>query len=286
MQTQGRRPSPLLIALVAASLVGCATATPYVGQGPHPQVTRGRPIPPVDFLGNVFGLLSKLILLNWKADNHAISEGTEASLVRYIDAPRSVVEGTHFALNEYAPGRALKRLVKNRKVAWPYRLLIGLPVTLLLDVLLPGRLFAGLIGGDSYNPYTDTVAIYSDLPSIALHEAGHAHDVSKRRFKGTYATARLIPFVDLYQEFRATDEAIDYLVETGEREEELAAYKVLYPAYGTYVGSYFIIVPGAVLAGALIGHLWGSAKAGSRRRYYERVQAPAVPAAPQPAPAY
>ena len=109
--------------------------------------------------------------------------------------------------------------------------------------------------------------IYSDLPSVALHEAGHVHDFNKRRYKGTYALVRLIPFVDLYQEFQATDEALTYLIETGERQEELAAYKILYPAYGSYVGGYFFIL-GGPLIGAVGGHLWGRAKAHSRAKYY------------------
>lgn len=260
-----------LTVLVALSLSGCAT-TPYVGQGPHPQITRGRPVPIIDALGNVFALPIKLILFHWKMDNHTISEQTESYLVRYLDSPASVTDGTHFSLNEYAPGRALKRLVKNRKVAWPYRLLLGFPITLITDVLLPGRLFAGLLGGDSYNPFTDTVAMYSDLPSVALHEAGHAHDFNRRRWKGTYALIRLIPFVDLYQEYQATDEAVDHLVGIGDRPEELAAYKILYPAYGTYVGNYFFLPGGSVL-GALLGHVVGRMKARSRATYYERLDA-------------
>mgnify|MGYP001563864486 FL=1 len=105
--------------LAAAALVGCSTTVPYVGQGPHPQITRGRPVPVVDFLGNVFGLLSKLVLWEWKIDQHWVSEDTERYLVRYIDAPETFTEGTHYSLNEYAPGRDLKRLWRNRKVAWP-----------------------------------------------------------------------------------------------------------------------------------------------------------------------
>ena len=56
-----RRLTALVVALV---LVGCATTPPpYVGQGPHPQITRGHHVPPVDFLGNVFAVLTKLILV-------------------------------------------------------------------------------------------------------------------------------------------------------------------------------------------------------------------------------
>ena len=269
----------VLACLVAVSVTGCAIARPYVPQGGHATISLGHPVLPVDVLGNAFGLLPKLLFLNWKMERHAISPATEASLTRYLDSPHSMTEGTHFSLNEYAPGRALTRLVSNHKVAWPYRLLLGLPVTLIWDVLIPGRLFAGLLNGDSYNPYTDTVSIYSDLPSVALHEAGHAHDFNQRRYKGTYATIRLVPFVDLYQEFEASDEAIRYLVETGDHREEIAAYKILYPAYGSYVGSH-VFPPIGTLGGIVIGHMAGRSTAGERSKFYERSRAAHEPSEP------
>jgi hypothetical protein len=263
------RGRPTILAwVVAVSMAGCAVAKPYVPYGGPAEITRGKPILLVDAVGNVFGLLSKLILFNWKVDNHAVSPHTEEILAAYLQSPGSMTEGTHFSLNEYAPGRALSRLVKNRKVAWPYRLLLGLPITLITDVLIPGRLFAGLLGGDSYNPFTDTVSIYSDLPSIALHEAGHTHDFNQHRWKGTSAATRLIPLVDLYHEYEATDEALRYVIETGARREEMESYKVLYPAYGTYVGAYTFI-PGGFLVGALLGHIWGRSKAHARQQFYD-----------------
>ena len=87
---------------------------------------------------------------------------------------------------------------------------------------------------------------------------------------------RILPFVDLYQEYQATDEAIDYLLEIGDREMELQAYKSLYPAYGTYAGGY-LYAPIGTIAGALIGHGIGRHKAAKRRRYYERVDAALQP---------
>ncbi len=259
--------------VLACSLLGCATTTPYVGIGPHPQISRGHAIPPVDALGNVFGVLSKLLLWNLKMDNHSISEYTEDHLVGYIDHASTNTEGTLFSLNEYAPLRSLRRLATNRKVAWPYRLLIGLPVTLLMDVAIPGRLFAGLLGGDSYNPYTDTVSIYSDLPPVAVHEAGHAHDFNSRHLKGTYALIRLIPLLDLYQEYEASDEAFEYFIETGNREEEFAAYRLLYPALGTYVGGY-LFPPIGTLGGVIVGHAVGRMKVRQQRRLYESLERP------------
>ena len=100
---------------------------------------------------------------------------------------------------------------------------------------------------------------------MALHEAGHVHDFASRRFKGTYASIRIIPFVDLYQEYKASAEAIGYLKEIHDHSAELDAYKVLYPAYGTYVGSYLFPLIGSA-AGALLGHVVGRSASALRKR--------------------
>ncbi len=260
------RPSSLFIFLVALT-TGCATTTPYVGQGPHPQVTRGAAIPPIDAIANVLILPAKLLLWNWRFANHSISATTEKKLEEYLDAKElPAFEETQYQLNQYAPFADLRRLIKNHYVAWPYRVLLGLPLTLIFDVLLPGRLFPW---GDYYNPYTNTAHLYSDIPAVSLHEAGHAYDFAMQRFKGTYAAIRLIPFVDLYQEFQATDYAIDYLIDSGDHDNELRAYKILWPAYGTYAGGY-LFAPIGTIAGALIGHGAGRIKASERMRYYEQ----------------
>lgn len=254
---------PLLCALLA----GCATTAPYSGPGPQPQLERGAPVPLVDFVGNVLALPSKLLLWNWRFNSHSISPATEERLVSYLserDLP--ALRDTTFRLNQYHPVQDLSRLARNRHVAWPYRLLLGLPMTLAFDVLLPGRVFPW---GDYFNPWTNTVHLYSDHTAIALHEAGHAHDVAGRRLKGTYSVARLIPFVDLYQEYQASDEAIGYLQDTGDRTGELSAYKILYPAYGTYMGRY-VFPPIGTVVGALLGHVRGRQKAWEKQAFYER----------------
>ena len=256
-------PRVLGVFWVAALLSGCATV-PYVGQGPHPQIERGQPLLPVDALGNLLSLPSKLILLNWKVDNHAISEETEQVLVDYLNYRPEDLQDLKIRLNQWTPFHDLGRLWSNKKVAWPYRLLMGLPVTLVFEVLLPGR----LLGGDHYNPYTNTIHLYSDLPPISIHEAGHAYDFASQRLPGTYALLRFVPFVELLQELKATDEAIIYFTETDDLENELSSYKILYPALGTYIGQRFISPYG--LAAVAVGHLAGRKMAANRREEADR----------------
>lgn len=273
-----RRLARLLVCVLCSVALGCATHVPYVGQGPHPQIERGRPVPPIDILGNLLALPWKLLLLDWRFCRHTITERTEAVFVQYLrDSTRDLTH-TKIRLNQYAPHKDLKRLITNRQVAWPYRIFPGLLTTLLTDVVLPGRLFPW---GDYYNPWTDTIHLFSDRPAIGLHELGHAYDFSQQPYKGTYGLARLIPLVVLHQEWLATDEAISYLVETGDRRNELQAYKILYPAFGSYAGGYLIPLGGS--PGILVGHLVGRMKAAERARFYRQLDAQTPPAQPSPA---
>jgi len=221
-------------------------------------------------LGNILSLEGKIILWNRHFNSHSVSPETEKYLTSFLDSrERPAFEKAIFRLNQYAPIADLKALARNRYMAWPYRLLLGLPVTLLTDVLLPGRVFPW---GDYFNPFTNVAHLYSDDPAIALHEAGHAWDFSDFPYKGTYALLRSVPFMDLYQEQYATTEAINYLIEIKDRREELHAYKVLWPAYGTYIGAYVPLPLGSAI-GAVVGHVFAWIKVHERKKFYKRMDA-------------
>ena len=85
-------------------------------------------------------------------------------------------------------------------------------------------------------------------------------------YKGTYAAGYLLPITPLWYEAVATNDAVSYLRAEGTVEDEQAADRVLYPAYGTYVGdSVSTFVPGLgtplYLGGVLAGHLAGRLQA-------------------------
>ncbi len=237
----GRRVLLSLCLLAAAAGSGCA-AVPYeYGQGievpetlqlrpGEEQVERGRPVAFLDWVGHhIISLPSKLILWNWDVDRHSISPETEAALRRYL--AENDLGNVKIRLNEYSPGDEFRRLFHNKAVGWFWRYTIGL-VSCALYTVLPGRFW----GGDNYNPYTNTLSLYSDHPAIALHEAGHAKDFAETHLKGTYAALRILPVVPLFQEGAATGDAIGYYKDKDDREGEKDAYKILYPAYGTYIG--------------------------------------------------
>ncbi len=262
----------LSLLLLTNTLTGCASYAPYVGPGPHPQFERGQPVPPIDFLANVLAIPMKLILLEWRFGNHAISPETEGVLVRYVNDRQSDVSSTVVRLNQYAPHKDFKRLLSNQRVAWPYRLVFG-SLTLLIETFLPGRIFGGSLLSDYYNPWTNTIHIYSDHPAIGLHELGHAYDFSQQPYRGTYGFSRQFFILALHQEWQATDEAISYLIEIGDRRNELRAYKTLYPAYGSYLGTFLLPIPLGGIPGIFIGHVVGRTKAAARVRFYRQVDA-------------
>lgn len=246
-----------LCVLVSGS--GCTTLKPNeyeeFGYKGTPVVKEGIRIAPIDWLGNLFGIFDKLIIWNWRIKRHNISPATKQAVQDYLEVNGDVLGNVAVQLNRYAPQDEWRRLVTNKGVYWLNRLIFGTLTVLVFDTLLIDRIF----GGDRYNPYTHTVHIHSDLPSIALHELGHARDYSEKRYRGSYALFRFVPFGTQYEEYRASEMAFDYLWQNELTDIEQEAYRVLYPALGTYMDSCF--VTGVYFA--LLGHLWGHYDANS-----------------------
>lgn len=279
------RPSRSLAAAALAGLlvasVGCVS-TPYEysrdveGKLTLPlrpgeeQIVRGVPNAFLDGIGHyLISLPSKILLLHWNVNDHDISPETEAALRVYLH--ENGLCNVKVRLNQYAPGGEWRRLANNRDVGAFWRWSFGL-ISTSLYTILPGRFFAGLLGGDNYNPYTNTINLYSDSVPIALHEGGHAKDFaekSNRHWRGGYAALRILPLVPLWQEGVATSDALSFLYAKDDTPERKSAYRILYPAYGTYVGSFggeygqylplgpswlgFVIAYGPVVVGHIVG---------------------------------
>jgi hypothetical protein len=229
----------------------------------------------VDGFGHYFfSLPAKLVLLDWKVDDHDVSPEVEASIEEYLRV--NGLCNTKVRINQYAPGGEWRRLFKNREMPGGWRYSLGL-LSVTFYTIFPDRLFAGfpfIGGGDSYNPYTNTIHIYSDRRPIALHEGGHAKDfaeIENRHWKGVYAGARAIPLagllVALWQEGDATQDALSWELATAGSAVSKRAYRSLYPAYGTYLGGtaqsgaslftggwvLYVVQYGVVVAGHVVG---------------------------------
>lgn len=267
-------------ALVLSSLLlnsACAKA-PYTPRGDvypntepfidEPQISRGEPNTVADGLGHyLFSLPEKLILWNWRMGSHDISPETEDSIRAYLE--RNELRAVKVRLNEYAPFGEWERLTNNDGVGAGWRYTLGI-ISWLMYTILPGR----ILGGDAYNPYTNSIYLYSDIPVVALHEGGHAKDFAGRKWKGSRAALYALPIAPLFMEARASNDALGYSLDTDPKLLE-SGYKMLYPAYGTYLGSETLggvpvvgTLAGAI--GAIPGHIVGRIKAsGVRERYPE-----------------
>lgn len=221
----------------------------------QPQIQRGQPRPIIDRIGWVFGIPGKIMLWDRRVDNHQIGPETEYVMSEYL--ARNGLSTVRVRLNQYRPLDDWRRLVRNDSVGAPWRYTFG-ALSVLGETVLPGRIF----GGDHYNPYTDTIHIYSDIPSIAIHEGAHAKDFARRKWKGTYAAAYTLPVVPLYHESLANSDAIAYWEAFGSPEQQIEGARIYYPSYGTYVGSaggtFFPAIGGPLYYGSLLaGHAAG-----------------------------
>ncbi|MBM9501378.1 hypothetical protein JWG44_14065 [Leptospira sp. 201903071] len=228
----------------------------------NPQFEEGEPYWFLDLLGNIFGALTKLILWNSKMNNHNISEETKKYLMDYIR--ENNLKDVKVRFNQYSPGNDLKQLWKSDTVHPVLKYTLGI-VSWLISTVFPERLFAGFIfgGGDHYNPYTNTINIYSDIPAVVLHEGGHSKDFAMRKYKSLYSLGYSIPILGaLYPEARASDDALRYLRHKCDQKNELLAYRTLYPAYSTYATGALLGSAGQYLGlfSSIPGHVLGYRK--------------------------
>lgn len=204
--------------------------SPEILAATETQIERGKPRPVIDTVGWVFGVPSKILLWDRRVDNHRISYETELAMQEYLEA--NDLRHVKVRLNQYRPLDDWYRLTQNRSVGWGWRYTLG-TLSVLGETLIPGRIF----GGDHFNPFTNTVHLYSDVPAIAWHEGGHAKDFARRRYPGTYGAAYMLPVVPLWHESIATNDVLAYAQEHADAETQREVYRILYPAYGTYVGN-------------------------------------------------
>ena len=272
----------LLLALLGS---GCATVPYHPGMTwedprlpdipkPEVQIVRGRPNRVLDASDWIWpgSWIGKLVLWDRRVDNHRIGPETEAVMQRYLAVNQ--LDHVKVRLNAWHVRDEWRRLRANRSVGAGWRYTIGV-LGWLQYTILPGRFF----GGDHYNPYSNTINLYSESPAIAVHEGGHAKDFANRRWKGSYAAIYMLPLVNLYHEAQATSDAIGYLIAYEREALQAEGYHVLHPAYGTYVGGGIgsFAVPYDVTlyaAGVVGGHVSG--------RYAWRRRRTAHNAAPQP----
>jgi hypothetical protein len=259
---------PWSLALIAC--MGCASA-PYrycgnlhterdapIAPG-EAQIERGRPAPVLDGVGWVVGVPAKIIMLDHRIDNHNVSPETEMRLHEYLAC--NGLDKVKVRVNEYDPWGEWKRLTQNESVGWPLRYTFG-TFSVVGYTLLPGRVF----GGDVYNPFTNTISLYSDVPAVAVYEGGHAKDYAQTEYKGLYALACAVPGVRVvFHDAHASRDALGYLQENGTPQDIKEGYRAVCPAYALNASGPLAAATGVplTLPAVAAGHVVGQVKAAS-----------------------
>lgn len=250
------------ITLTVCLLTGCSTFNAFeqrsdVGLGRSGsvgdvRVVRGKPNRVVDGLGKVFGIPNRIALGDPRVDNHSISPETEIQVVQYLQDQQ--LDSVLVRSNQYNPWDEWKRMVDNKSIHPLWKLTAG-NLNLLKYTLLPGR----ITGGDWYNPYSQTLNLYSDVPPLAISSAAYASDIQSRVNPGAYAALKEIPGVGLKHDTTATMLAMDWYAK--ENPEQLESAKdVLYSNYGaSWGGQIGAFVPYGEVIGRLAGGLTGQA---------------------------
>jgi hypothetical protein len=224
------------------------------------QIVQGQPNKVVDGAGWVLGIPHKIILWDRRVDNHKVREETVSEVAQFADAYQ--LKDVCVRVNQYAPVDEWKRLTQNDRVSPGWRYTMG-TLSLIGYTLLPGRLF----GRDDYNPYTNSVYVYSDIPALGMEAAAYAKDVQSRQYPGTYAAANSLPLVSIWHETINTQDTLAYLESNGNDRQQQEGVRVLYPNYGASVGgaldSSIGVGPILEISGAIIGHASGVYRASS-----------------------
>ncbi|MEZ6087611.1 MAG: hypothetical protein R3C05_06220 [Pirellulaceae bacterium] len=228
----------------------------------HVRIERGDKVPVVDAVGWVMGIPRKILLWDSRAENHHVSDQTVVETVDYLQ--RRNLQDTLVRVNQYAPIDEWHRLTSNHRVGAGWRYTFG-AVKWIGYTVLPGRVF----GGDEYNPYTNTLYVYSDMPTIALAEAAYARDIARREYPGTYASAQYLPLASIWHETLATDESLQYVEAYGSSESESKVRHDLYARYGSEIGGAVGAAVGEASAlgsavGAVGGHVYAAGETRSR----------------------
>lgn len=256
-----RRFLPLIALLAVAECFAADDSSvidadpPTIEFGRGVDIRHGQSRPMIDGIGWVIGVPSKLILLDPRADNHDVSAATVSEATDFLTAKE--VDGVMVRVNQYDPVGEWRRLAENDRIGLPWRATFGALYTLGYSVV-PGR----LIGGDWYNPFTDTIHVYSDVPAIAMDQAAQAYDSHQKSHPGLYSAVRWLPLVGLVHEARSKEVVFEHLEETGTIEEQAEARRILQPQLGREVGgqaALFLPHADAVLSlgGAAVGHVVG-----------------------------
>jgi len=213
-------------------------------------VRYGRPNRVIDSAGWLFGVPRKLLLWDRRVDNHDVSDQTTESIATFAEMHQ--LDGLCARINQYDPVDEFSRLRTNKAVAPGWRYTLG-TMSVISYTLVPGR----IIGLDKYNPYTNSVYVYSDVPALAVEATAYAKDVRSRTLPGTYAAVNQLPFVSIWHESVNVRDAVAFVEQHGTPEERVDGLRVLHANYGSTIAVATGAGPIAQIGGAVAGQFTG-----------------------------
>ena len=245
----------LVLAVPAFGLTGCSSFNvyerveqPLAAYNPYQQieVQRGQPRPVIDMAGRVLALPNRIALGDPRVDNHRVSPQTETQITNYLQ--QNGLNNVLVRSNQYAPRDEWRRMVANKNIRPIWKATFG-NYNLLKYTLVPGR----LAGGDWYNPYTESLHVYSDTPVVAISRAAYAQDLSSRANPGAYAAVKDVPIVGLAHETTAAKLTLKHFEQHSPQQYQ-EARDILYPSVGASVGGQLAsLVPYGEQVGKLVG---------------------------------
>lgn len=198
------------------------------------EVSVGGSAPIVDTIRNISSIPMKVLLWNANMGSGNVSPEVIEDARQYLHA--NGLHDVYLSVNEYRPGKIWYRIFSNPNTSTLSKCTIGV-INGLRYTFIPDRLMLG----DQYDPTSNTVQLFSNDSSVALHECGHAKDFNSRENPSLYGITKNLPYVGpptlLYQEYTATDNAITYARNEGMTQKVKDAFKVLTPAFATYVAA-------------------------------------------------
>ncbi|MEI8020763.1 MAG: hypothetical protein WCH39_21345 [Schlesneria sp.] len=252
---------------------GCATV-PYGYSRFHPPeedgqaevvFDYGQPQKTLDNIAWFTGIWSRILSLNSHVNNHDLTDETRAKLTAYLE--ENDLTDVLVRVNQYDPKGEWRRLRENRRVAAGWRYSAGL-VSIAHYTLLPGRVF----GGDTYNPFTNSLYINSDVSAVVLHEAAYAKDIHSQSHPGTYAVFNELPVMSLWRHTKGVNDILGYARTNDDWTIERETYRVVYPQMGVHsmslTGTFVPWWEGILftVAGATAGHVTGQVAISIRKK--------------------
>ena len=225
----------------------------------------GKPQKTLDSIAWFTGIWSRILSLNSHVNNHDLTDETRAKLTAYLE--ENDLTDVLVRVNQYDPKGEWRRLQENHRVAAGWRYSAGL-VSMAHYTLIPGRVF----GGDTYNPFTNTLYINSDVSAVVLHEAAYAKDVHSRTLPGTYAVFNELPVMSLWRHTNGVNDILGYARTNDDWTVERETYRVVYPQMGVHsmalTGTFVPFWEGILftVAGAAAGHATGQVAISIRQK--------------------